>query len=154
MFGIIQKNIKDDNTVFCGDLNCKGRCKDTSSLYNGEINTKLYVESWGSRMLAPYAASLFYIGDKGGDFGQGKWWLPSMGEMMMIYANMRKVNYALSLIEGATQLAENWYWTSTEYSATFAWGLYLGNGYATYLTKAADQGRVRAISAFILTVSS
>ena len=72
-----------------------------------------------------------------------------MGEMMMIYANMRKVNYALSLIEGATQLAETWYWTSTEYSATFAWYLYLGYGFAASGTKAAGQGRVRAVSAFI-----
>ena len=69
--------------------------------------------------------------------------------MMMIYANMRKVNYALSLIEGATQLAENWYWTSTEYSATNAWFLYLGYGIAGGNTKATYQGRVRAVSAFI-----
>ena len=79
----------------------------------------------------------------------GKWWLPSMGELMMIYANMRKVNYALSLIEGATQLAETWYWSSTEYSATAAWLLYLNNGYALNTTKATYQGRVRAVSAFI-----
>ena len=72
-----------------------------------------------------------------------------MGELMMIYANMRKVNYALSLIEGATQLAETWYWSSTEYSATNAWLLYLDYGYASRNTKATNQGRVRAVSAFI-----
>ena len=72
-----------------------------------------------------------------------------MGEMMMIYANMRKVNYALSLIEGATQLAETWYWTSTEYSATAAWGLHLYYGTAYYRAKATYQDRVRAVSAFI-----
>ena len=51
----------------------------------------------------------------------GKWWLPSLGEMFMIYANMTKINYALSLITGATQLVEDWYWTSTENSGTSAW---------------------------------
>ena len=72
-----------------------------------------------------------------------------MGELMMIYANMRKVNYALSLIEGATQLAETWYWSSTEYSATNAWHLNLYDGSANGYTKATNQLRVRAVSAFV-----
>jgi len=79
----------------------------------------------------------------------GKWWLPSLGEMMMIYANLTKVNYALSLISGATQLQETWYWTSTEYSATTAWNLYLNYGTANTYTKARYKSRVRAVSAFI-----
>lgn len=79
----------------------------------------------------------------------GKWWLPSLGEMMMIYANMTKVNYALSLINGADQLQETWYWTSTESSATGAWNLLLGNGYVNYYAKASDTYGVRAVSAFL-----
>ncbi len=79
----------------------------------------------------------------------GRWWLPSLGELMMIYANMRKINYALSLINGATQLAETWYWSSTEASAANAWFLYLGDGVAGNWTKAANQGRVRPVSAFL-----
>ena len=80
----------------------------------------------------------------------GKWWLPSMGEMMAIYANMLKINYALSLISGATQLVEEWYWTSTEYSETYAWYLYLSYGLMTYGTKATSAGRVRPVSAFLV----
>ena len=80
----------------------------------------------------------------------GKWWLPSLGEMMMIYANMTKINYALSLITGATQLQETAYWTSTEASATLAWNLYLSGGIADYYTsKASFKYRVRAVSALI-----
>lgn len=79
----------------------------------------------------------------------GKWWLPSMGEMMAIYANMLKINYALSLISGATQLVEDWYWTSTEYSATSAWFLNLYNGYMNCDTKATYAYHVRPVSAFI-----
>ncbi len=79
----------------------------------------------------------------------GKWWLPSLGEMMMIYANMTKINYALSLISGATQLQETAYWTSTEPSATGAWLLYLNNGGAYGNAKASNTYRVRAVSAFI-----
>lgn len=80
----------------------------------------------------------------------GKWWLPSLGEMFMIYANMTKINYALSLISGATQLVEDWYWTSTELSATNAWYLYLDDGRTNnWNTKASSTYRVRAVSAFI-----
>lgn len=81
----------------------------------------------------------------------GKWWLPSLGEMFMIYANMAKINYALSLITGATQLVEDWYWTSTEFSATYAWFLGLYDGGTGYWgTKASGTSRVRAVSAFIV----
>lgn len=79
----------------------------------------------------------------------GKWWLPSLGEMMMIYANMTKINYALSLINGATQLVEDAYWTSTEYSAPNAWYLNLSSGLANRGAKASGTYRVRAVSAFI-----
>ena len=68
----------------------------------------------------------------------------------MIYANMTKINYALSLINGATQLAETAYWTSTECSSTLAWLLRLSDGFAGNSTKAANQCRVRAVSAFLM----
>lgn len=96
-----------------------------------------------------FCAQYSRVNANGKGLTAGRWWLPSLGELMMIYANMRKINYALSLIEGATQLAETWYWSSTESSATSAWTLYLSDGSATYGTKAAGQGRVRPVSAFL-----
>ena len=77
------------------------------------------------------------------------WWLPSLGELFCLYANMRKINYALSLINGATQLAETWYWSSTEYSATYAWNLNLSSGDANSYTKATNKVGVRPVSAFL-----
>jgi len=96
-----------------------------------------------------FCAQYSRVNANGKGLTAGRWWLPSLGELMMIYANMRKINYALSFIEGATQLAETWYWSSTEYSATYAWRLYLNDGYARSFTKATSQGRVRAVSAFL-----
>lgn len=78
----------------------------------------------------------------------GKWWLPSMGEMAMIWANFDKINYALSKISGATQLQANWYWSSTQNSAANAWTLYLGDGGVGNNYKF-NQGRVRPVSAFL-----
>lgn len=78
----------------------------------------------------------------------GKWWLPSMGEMAMIWANFDKINYALSKISGATQLQANWYWSSTQCSATNAWSLYLYDGGVSNIYKF-SQYRVRPVSAFL-----
>lgn len=78
----------------------------------------------------------------------GRWWLPSMGEMAMIWANFDKINYALSKINGATQLQTTWYWTSTQYSAAAAWLLYLNDGTVSYNYKF-NQIRVRPVSAFL-----
>ena len=78
----------------------------------------------------------------------GKWWLPSMGEMVMILANFDKINYALSKISGATLLQANWYWTSTQNSANNAWNLYLFDGLVDFNRKFL-QGRVRPVSAFL-----
>lgn len=79
----------------------------------------------------------------------GKWWQPSMGELMMMYANFNKINYALSLITGAELLVRDTYWSASEYSSMFAWALSLYSGNMYYDTKATYQYRVRAVSAFI-----
>ena len=78
----------------------------------------------------------------------GRWWLPSMGEMAMIWANFDKINYALSKISGAKQLQANWYWTSTQNSAYRAWYLYLRDGNVFSNWKFL-QNRVRPVSAFL-----
>ena len=79
----------------------------------------------------------------------GKWWLPSLGELMMIYANMRKINYALSLINGATQLIKKSHWSSTEESPTNAWYLDILNVGVSRTKKNTMQLNVRPVSAFI-----
>ena len=77
------------------------------------------------------------------------WYIPSMGEMLFIFTHRKEVNAALEKA-GGQPIADDWYWTSTEYSATYAWGLtlYYG-GMGTYPTKASNTFRVRPVSAFI-----
>lgn len=119
----------------------------------GKTNTASQIshtECQGESYAPGFCAAYSRANANGYGLTAGKWWLPSLGEMMMIYANMTKINYALSLINGATQLEENWYWTSTETSATHAWFLYLNDGLIYYYTtKASSAGRVRPVSAFI-----
>lgn len=78
----------------------------------------------------------------------GRWWLPSMGEMAMIWANFDKINYALSKISGASQLRSNWYWCSTQRSTAIAWFLDLNDGTVSGNYKF-YQSRVRPVSAFL-----
>lgn len=78
-----------------------------------------------------------------------EWYIPSLGELYRIFINKKAINAALEFAKG-DKLQDRWYWTSTEGSATGAWGLSLSDGYATYwLTKASTPGRGRAVSAFI-----
>ena len=120
--------------------------------FAGKTNTAAQIQKaacQGASYAPGFCAAYSRTNANGQGLTAGKWWLPSLGEMMMIYANMTKINYALSLISGATQLASTWYWTSTEYSATTAWSLGLSSGTMNTGTKASHRGRVRAVSAFI-----
>lgn len=77
------------------------------------------------------------------------WYIPSLGELYRIFINKKAINAALEFAKG-DKLQDRWYWTSTESSATYAWGLGLyGGGTGYWGTKASDTVRVRAVSAFI-----
>lgn len=78
------------------------------------------------------------------------WYIPSLGELYRIFINKKAINAALEFANG-DKLQNRWYWTSTEFSAAYAWILYLYDGNSgTWLAKASDAFRVRAVSAFIL----
>jgi hypothetical protein len=126
--------------------------------WNGKSNTAKQVAASTSSVItntATYAPGYCNLYSRTNGNGKGiiagQWWLPSIGELMCIFANRLRINYALSLISGATQLGTSWYWSSTELSSTNAWYLYLGNGYlSNWFTKASNQRRVRPVSAFVL----
>lgn len=118
-----------------------GKTSTAAQITHNECKTESYAPG--------FCASYSRTNANGKGLTAGRWWLPSLGELMMIYANMRKINYALSLINGATQLDETAYWSSTEYSAPYAWGLYLDDGGAYASPKATYQYRVRPVSAFL-----
>lgn len=75
-------------------------------------------------------------------------YIPSLGELYFILAHFTQINAALKAV-GGEPLHNDWYWSSTQYSTTYAWILYLNLGYAGYNAKATGQGRVRPVSAFL-----
>lgn len=77
------------------------------------------------------------------------WYIPSLGELYRIFINKKAINAALEFSNG-DKLQDRWYWTSTEGSATDAWGLSLYDGGTNlWNSKASNASRVRAVSPFI-----
>ena len=118
-----------------------GKTSTAAQVTHAECNTSSYAPG--------FCNTYSRVNANGQGLTAGRWWLPSLGELMMIYANMRKINYALSLINGATKLNETWHWSSTEYNAKTAWVLFLNSGNANGDTKNTGDGIVRPVSAFL-----
>lgn len=119
--------------------------KDTTS-YSGYINNYMdAVQDWDGKKNTEHLKEIGMnstIDLKDGEY------IPALAEMYLICRNRKQVNEALRFI-GAEILDDLWYWTSTESSSTYAWGLYLYGGYADDGTEATNQRRVRAVSAFL-----
>ena len=122
-------------------------------LYNGKencakilTNTTLAAEGDASAVGWCNAYERINAGGKG--LKAGAWWLPSLGELYLMFANYTKINYALSKISGATLLSRQSYWSCTEYSPTAAWSLDFNLGGQYGYGKSANQHRVRPVSAF------
>ena len=118
----------------------------------GKANTAAQIthaECNGASHAPGYCAAYSRVNANGKGLIAGRWWLPSLGELFCIYANMAKINYALSFIDGATPLTEALYWSSTEAGESGAWYILLGNGYIGGGTKKTNKIKVRPVSAFI-----
>lgn len=125
--------------------------------FNGRQHTDAAIKASSSAHVtntvsyAPgYCRAYSRANSKGKGLTAGYWWLPSVGELLMMYANKLKINYALSLIKGAQLLDTSWYWSSTEGSSAYAWYLGFGDGpLSLWCDKVGDKGHVRPVSAFL-----
>lgn len=115
--------------------------------FDGKENTsKIMSSSTYKNDSTDYAVSYCHSYAKG-NHGAGKWWLPSLGELGIIFKYFEPINNALAKI-GGTPLDRATYWSSTEYSTSNAWYLIMHNGYRGYNSKTSSQYRVRPVSAF------
>ena len=118
----------EDKTKYSGYIDNR---TDAVADWNGKANTK-HLEEIGLNESIKLEAGQY---------------IPAVGEMYLIYLHKKSLNEALEYVGGKPK-ANKWYWTSTEYSATIAWGLYLGDGIMYYGTKATYALHVRPVSAF------
>jgi hypothetical protein len=129
-----------DRVTAINDWN--GKSKTASQVAHSECSDAAYAPGFCNTYSRTNA--------KGQGITAGKWWLPSAGELMFIAANVRKINYALSLISGATKFTNNWYWSSTEVTPNFVWRVFPSLYWLYNLgDKKGNQVRVRPVSAFI-----
>lgn len=89
------------------------------------------------------------VNSDGGGLAAGKWWLPSIGELMIIASNRLKINACLALIQGATQIGNNWYASSTEVDSATNWRLSISDFTIDHHYKARFKAYVRPVSEFI-----
>jgi hypothetical protein len=71
--------------------------------------------------------------------GYSDWFLPSMDELNLMYANLK--------LFGVGGFTDNNYWSSSEYILNLAWNQNFGNGDQYYDFKY-NTSRVRAVRAF------
>ena len=141
------------NTLLCGTAQNDRLL--TQELYNGKENckkilTNATMAAEGDASAVGWCNAYERVNAGGKGLKSGAWWLPSLGELYLIFANYTKINYALSKISGATLLSKNSYWSCTENSATSAWGLSFTYGGQYNNSKSGNQIRVRPVSAFAM----
>ena len=73
-------------------------------------------------------------------------YIPSAGELYLMYALKRKLDAALTYI-GQEPFADEWYWSCSVRSAAYAWNVHFGNG-PLYNANKTNESRVRPVSAF------
>ena len=81
-----------------------------------------------------------YVGDT------RQWYLPSIGQLMLIFANNIAINDCLNAINNL-QLSTNYWWSSTQSTAAYMWGVSGGTGSVLVNTRG-NSYVVRAVSAY------
>ena len=117
----------------------------STDIGNGKANTEKIVKALGD---GNYTSDDGSVVELNGNYpakicddlvlgGHDDWFLPSKDELNELYKQR-------TIVGG---FASDFYWSSSEYSADYAWGQYFGSGYQGYIHK--DGGvRIRAVRAF------
>ena len=124
--------------------------EDAESDFNGEYYCR--------KLNSPNYPAAYYC--KTYNKGNRDWYLPSSGELWLIYNHLEEIQNALSIV-GGQKLITNWvegipvYWSSTEYSAANAWLLYIFDGYlGRGSNKVSGSAKVRPVFNFNIKESS
>jgi hypothetical protein len=115
-------------------------------VYAGEMNTMLIIANQGSNS-NDYAAGVcanYTVTESGVVYGD--WYLPSKEELDLMYQNKATIE-ATAGANGGSGFADDYYWSSTEYSSNLAWPHCFEYGFQSKYYKN-DARRVRAVRAF------
>ena len=132
-----------------GGTTAKGREAAIADMA-GRANTTTIISTLGDNAPAAKYCHEYYPSnvDAANAFvGAGRWWLPSGGELWMIWSHLLEVNRILAQIGGTPLNRSQAYWSSTESSAPNAWNLSFING-NFYSYRKTTEYSVRPVSAF------
>lgn len=132
-----------------GGTTAKGREAAIADMA-GRANTNTIISTLGDDApAAKYCHEYFPTNVESSDaqFGAGRWWLPSGGELWMIWSHLLEINRIMSVIGGTELNRSQLYWSSTEGSATSAWYLHFTFGHFNFHYKT-NEYSVRPVSAF------
>ena len=126
----------DSCAYTCAYTGTTGTKTGANSMSDGKANTDKIM----NRSNSEYFEACVWCREKGDD-----WYLPAREELKTIYNNKSAINSTLAEY-GGTELSK-WYWSSTEYDESCAWGVSMYDGYTGSSRKYLDS-YVRAVSAF------
>lgn len=109
----------------------------------GKITTSAAFSGDGEGYAPGYCAAY-----SNGGVTAGSWWLPSLGELGLIYEKLDAINVALAKISGATQIPTIGHWASTENSETSAWVMGISTGTRGTYSKTNNEFRARPVTTF------
>lgn len=102
-----------------------GDDSDAKNERDGLTNPQALIQSQQSHPAAEWAG-------KQRDGGRTDWYLPARRELALCYANVPEL------------FDKTWYWSSTQYSSTYAWGQYFHDGIQRDIHKGSEL-RARAV---------
>ena len=118
--------------------------------FSGRSNTSTIITTLGDNAPAAKYCHDYYPSNVAADepnFGAGHWWLPSAGELWTMWSHLREINRVLDAIGGTALNEGQWYWSSTEKSATNAWFMIFDDGrFYNYNNNKTNGGSVRPVS--------
>ncbi len=121
---------------------------DAKNDYNGKANSEVFktvtTGGDGYTSYASIGAVLNqFINNSSENHGFTDWYIPACGQLYLIYQKVSSINSALSAI-GGTQLAADYYWSSSEFSAYNGWRVALYGDYVNCQFKY-DHCRLRLV---------
>jgi len=119
--------------------------KATQEMTGGKEATRKLLEISRKKRQEAEAAQWCYDYAEDGVI-QGEAFLPSLTELEKLFANKAAINASLKAL--GVVLLEGWYWSSTEYDNTNAWGFGMNYGYRNGNFKSNSNNYARSVIAF------
>lgn len=146
---------KDETTAKWSDPTASGGSGNKTSAQaladmNGRTNTATIVNTLGDTAPAANYCVGYYpssVAENNAYYGVGRWWLPSAGELWIIWSHLFEINRLMAAIGGTPLNRSVWYWSSTEYNEVGAWFVSFIDGNPNGSTKT-NARRIRPVSSF------